>query len=460
MIATFRPTRPRPLVAVASGLLVIVAASAVSWLAHPTSSTRPTIPTEARVDALAADTPPPGATERLLERYAGAVRAWTTSLEASQANYIAATNLGLVLAGRARLTGDLSDYHRALEAADTALAALPGYLPAMELRAALLFSLHEFSAAREAAQSVVDRDPSALQALATMGDASLELGDVAGARLAYESVAARAPTPPAWSRLSRLSFIEGDIGRAITLVENARAGIAATAGSEEAAFYAFQHGDLLRAAGRNVDAEAAYLDALEILPDYVPATAGLARIREAQGRRAEAIDLLEAATARLPQPELVATLGDLYALAGDDAAAERQYALVERIGAVGAASGSVYDRQLVLFAADHGRGIEQAVALAEASLQERSDIYGYDALAWALYRAGRLDEAAEAATRAMTLGTPDPRLAYHAGMIALARGETEAARVLLDRALAGAAYLPPLQVPAAEAARETLRSLE
>ena len=118
-----------------------------------------------------------------------------------------------------------------------------------------------------------------------------------------------------------------------------------------------------------MEAEAAYEQAIEMLPGHIPATAGLARIHEAEGRRAEAITLLEAATARLPQPELVAALGDLYALAGDAAAAERQYALVERIGAVGTAGGSVYDRQLILFAADHDRDVATAVQAAEAALR-------------------------------------------------------------------------------------------
>jgi len=120
----------------------------------------------------------------------------------------------------------------------------------------------------------------------------------------------------------------------VDLVQSAVAATAGEPASEAAAFYAFQLGELHRAAGRIKDADAAFTQALAILPEHVPATAGLARIREAQGRRTEAIELLVAATARLPQPELVAMLGDLYALAGDAAAAERQYALVERISAV------------------------------------------------------------------------------------------------------------------------------
>jgi len=57
----------------------------------------------------------------------------------------------------------------------------------------------------------------------------------------------------------------------------------------------------------------------------------------------------------------------------------------------------------------------------------------------------------------MSLGTRDPRLAYHAGMIAAAQGRTDDARSLLTAALGGAAYLPPLQVPVLEA---TLAGLE
>ena len=96
------------------------------------------------------------------------------------------------------------------------------------------------------------------------------------------------------------------------------------------------------------------------------------------------------------------------------------------------------------------------MAVAAAALTDRQDIYAYDALAWALYKADRLDEAAAAAAEALALGTPDPRLAYHAGMIATARGEIDDARQLLQRAVAGAAYLPPLQAPIASAALASL----
>ena len=52
----------------------------------------------------------------------------------------------------------------------------------------------------------------------------------------------------------------------------------------------------------------------------------------------------------------------------------------------------------------------------------RADVYGHDALAWALFKAGRLTEADAAAAEALRLGTPDGRFHYHAGLIADALG--------------------------------------
>jgi len=52
-----------------------------------------------------------------------------------------------------------------------------------------------------------------------------------------------------------------------------------------------------------------------------------------------------------------------------------------------------------------------------------------------LYKKGRLAEAREAIVEAMKLGTRDARLFFHAGMIELGLGATDAGRAYLDRAL-------------------------
>ncbi|MEO8584882.1 MAG: hypothetical protein ABI584_01850, partial [Acidobacteriota bacterium] len=72
---------------------------------------------------------------------------------------------------------------------------------------------------------------------------------------------------------------------------------------------------------------------------------------------------------------------------------------------------------------------------AERELKGRKDVYGYDAYAWALYRAGRAADAVEPMKKALAMGTVDPLLEFHAGEIARAAGDAAGARRHLDRAL-------------------------
>ena len=62
-------------------------------------------------------------------------------------------------------------------------------------------------------------------------------------------------------------------------------------------------------------------------------------------------------------------------------------------------------------------------------------MYGYDVLAWTLFKNGRFDEAAAASEQALKLGTQEALFYYHAGMIAAAQGNTELATDQLSHAL-------------------------
>ena len=95
--------------------------------------------------------------------------------------------------------------------------------------------------------------------------------------------------------------------------------------------------------------------------------------------------------------------------------------------------------------------------LAKAEHALRADIYSWDALAWTALKAGKTDEAAKAASEAIKLGTPDPRLWYHAGMAALAASDKPAARERLEKALGMCPQFDVLQAPKARAALEGLR---
>jgi tetratricopeptide (TPR) repeat protein len=168
---------------------------------------------------------------------------------------------------------------------------------------------------------------------------------------------------------------------------------------------------------------------------------------------------LTAAIAIVPQPEFLARRGDLYALRsapGDTKRGADDYATVEAIAKLAGEAASVYDRTLALYLANHGLEPSRAAALADAELAIRKDVYGYDADAWALLAAGRPAEADAMMTRALAFGTRDARLLYHAGMIALAIGQTDRARAFLTDSVALDPSFDPLQVARA---REALASL-
>ena len=95
--------------------------------------------------------------------------------------------------------------------------------------------------------------------------------------------------------------------------------------------------------------------------------------------------------------------------------------------------------------------------LAGASPVARRDVYGYDALAWALLANDRADEARVQMAEALALGTRDAKLLYHAGMIEAALGNDAAARNYLEDALATDPSFDPLAV---HTARTTVRELD
>ncbi|HEX3100225.1 MAG TPA: hypothetical protein VHQ01_00460, partial [Pyrinomonadaceae bacterium] len=136
---------------------------------------------------------------------------------------------------------------------------------------------------------------------------------------------------------------------------------------------------------------------------------------------------------------------------------QNQYALVEQIGHLTALSGSLYNRQLAYFYADHGIKLDDAYANAAREYEARRDIYGADAVAWAALKTGKTDEAQAAIKDALKLGTKDAKIFYHAGMIAAAAGNKAEAARMLKAALALNPGFDPLQ---AENARTTLEALK
>jgi tetratricopeptide (TPR) repeat protein len=382
---------------------------------------------------------------------------WAKRVEANPSGYLDLTNLGAAFVRRARETGDLDSYARAEAALRKALQISPTWTQASALLSSVLFSVHDFRGALRVAAPIADT-AGGVQALATLGDAQLALGDYEAAEKAYAKLGTFAPAAPAvLSRQAALAELWGDRASARTLMRRAE-GLAREQGDggEGLAWYQFQLGELDFRSGLVAGAERWYRTALETFPTYYLALGGLAKARAAQGDYAGAIELYTQATEIVPQPELLAALGDVYSITGRKREAREQYETVQFIGTLATINRQVYNRQLATFGADHDVRLAEALRLAMDELAVRKDVWGYDAAAWASYKNGLLDQAAELAAKALQLGTQDARLFYHAGMIARAQGRLDEARELLGDALALNPHFDLLQAPIARAALDAL----
>lgn len=369
---------------------------------------------------------------------------WAERVEATPDDFLSLVQLALVKAEGARLTGDLDGYERALGDIDRALTIVPAYPPTIRARASIRYALHDFAGALADAQAVLAAAPDDPAALAVSGDALLELGRPAEAAVAYERLAGLSPGPWLDVRLARLASSTGESDRALSLARRAFS-IARDLDPGEVAFYAYAVGEYGRLAGDVDAARAGFEAALAERPTDVAALLGLARVDAFEGRVAEAIAGLRAASDIVPQPETLALLGDLLAATGDAAAADASFETVRLIAELGSIRGAVYDRQLIRFELDQGGVSGEILAAAKASLAARPDASGHDLVAWALYRLGRFEEAAAEILEARALGADDARLRFHDGAIALALGDRSGGIALLETALAGGPALDPIE---------------
>jgi tetratricopeptide (TPR) repeat protein len=163
------------------------------------------------------------------------------------------------------------------------------------------------------------------------------------------------------------------------------------------------------------------------------------------------------AQAATPWPEYAAALHHLYGKLGRTAEAGKQLALLDVIDRMGNLAREKGNRALVYIFADLDHRLDRAVELARGELEVRRDVYTYDALSWAYFKAGLLDEAAVASAKAMAHGTPEPAFFYHAGLIAQAKGDRQEAARLLERALA---LNPHFDLVQADRASAVLRSIK
>jgi tetratricopeptide (TPR) repeat protein len=341
-------------------------------------------------------------------------------------------SLGLAYVAQARVTADPTYYPKAESALQRSLRLNERDNMNVVLGlGALALARHDFATALEHGRRARAMAPYSMDAYGVIGDSLLELGRYRAAFDAFQRMVDTKPALASYARVSYARELTGDVDAAVRAM---RLAFDAAGTPTDAAWAAHRLGELAWGTGDVRTAAGWFRRARDLDPYGVDALAGLAKGAWARGRPAIAIERYTEVAERYPSPEHLIALGDLYATTGQPELAEQQYAVVRATAELAAANGVDVDLELALFLADHGEP-EAALAAAEAEWERRRSVHVADAYAWALFRNGRLGEAATVMDRALSLGTHDALFLFHAATIRHALGDDDAALALIAEAL-------------------------
>ncbi|MEP7324419.1 MAG: hypothetical protein ABI836_00600 [Gemmatimonadota bacterium] len=335
--------------------------------------------------------------------------------------------LGSLYLQRARQTGSPEDLVRAEKVARESFGLRTRKNGiALQVLAFSLMGQHRFAEALDEARVLVQDDSTSISNRSLLGEIEMELGLYASADSTFKSLKSWGYKLTVAPRLARWKELTGhpDSARMILLAARDDAMRQPNLPLEQKAWFDLRLGDLAFRSQHLDEAERNYLAGLAISPDDYRLLAAMSRLESARHRWDSAIDYGQRAIALVPDPATLGLLGDALAAQGDSAGAEEYYHTMELVVV---RQPGAFHRAWSLFLLDHDRSLKTVLAKVQEEITQRKDIYGFDLLAWALYKNGRVVEARTAMQQALKLGTQDPQLFRHAQII-----EAASARRLVE----------------------------
>jgi tetratricopeptide (TPR) repeat protein len=366
------------------------------------------------------------------QKIAAARKAIATNASNAEAH----ARLAMALSRRARETADPDYYEQALAVAERSLALAPGNLDAERARIWVLLGKHEFTRALDLAKAFNQRVPDDVAGYGFLVDANAELGNYEAAQQAAQWMLDLRPgNVPGLTRAAYLRELFGDADGALELMQMALQRTPPDE-AEDRAWVLTQMAHLQLAAARVDSADRLVEQALAVFAEYHYALGVLGRVRAAQGRHDEAVAAFERRYRLAPHPENLFVLGEALKRAGKRAEATKAFAEFEQAARAEMRGADNSNRELIYYYADHANRPAEALRVAETEFGRRRDVRTLDAYAWALYRNGRYARAREQMEAALRVGVREPAMLYHAGAIALKRGDRQTAIARLKESLA------------------------
>jgi tetratricopeptide (TPR) repeat protein len=332
------------------------------------------------------------------------------------------TRFAYLLYRRGSLTGDLAELERASKAVERAIPRVGNPADLYFLKANLDFKFHRLADVRRDLEASAELRDSP-QGRALRADLDFQEGRYEEARAGYESLASEDPTWDDFARLAHFHFKLGDESSAARLYVQAEDELTAKE-MRHFAWVELQRGLLDLSRGRYDEAQAHYERAARAYTGYWQVEEHLAELLGARGRFDEAAALYLKVIGRVPRPEFMQALGELYETAGRPESALPWYERALDAYLDSARRGGVhYYHHLADFYSDVREDGAEAVRWASKDMALRENFSTQAALAWALYRDGRPEEARVVIDKSLSSGATDARLFSQAATIYRAAGE-------------------------------------
>ncbi|MGZ3510171.1 MAG: tetratricopeptide repeat protein [Vulcanimicrobiaceae bacterium] len=340
---------------------------------------------------------------------------------------------------RYRESQDVGDILRSLHQGVRSLELQPqNNSAAAEIVASAYTALHLFRTALRYETAAHLDDPVDSNAPAQMASLEMEIGDYPAAAHALRVAERIKNTPTVMAVRGRYEELIGNLAHARRLLRDAQTVTDEVAdnSAQGRAWYHFRLGELAFSAGAVDEAKEEERNAIAMFPNFESAYRALARFCWATKDWHCALDAAAKGANIIPQPETLGYEADAQHALGDAKGAAGTQSLIFAVERVGNAY-HINDRLLSVYYAEHGVRLDDALRIAQREVRSRGrEIYAQDTLAWAAAMDGEWSIADRAARAATRLNTQDPRIQFHAGMIALHFGRRGEAQRRLQKALA------------------------
>ena len=329
---------------------------------------------------------------------------------------------------RARETADSEYLKDADEALAEGLKLDSSDFQLQKTQVALMLSRHQFAEALEHAKALNRHVPDDVMTYGYLADANIGLGNYPEAVTnAQWMMNMRPRNTPALMVGATLRTVYGDTYGAIDFLKMAYAQTS-PAEVEELAWIDNQVASIQIESGQNDSAAQTLETAEQIFPRYPYTIENLARVRMAQNRANDAVQLWMQAASMDKDPHVLYELARAQQASGKSKDSFATYANFERLAnsPETATDNSRLDL-ILMYAATPGKAPD-ALKLAQQEIAKRQDVWTLDAFAWALYANGKFQDADAAVQRAIAVGIQSAQIFDHAGHIAqqLNRGEDAA----------------------------------